>query len=392
MSRPWTERLLGREPQQRARNLQQLLTLPFVWGAVLLGSGVSLWLQVPTLLWLSWALLELGFSVLFTTLVRCGWSARRVDPLLLLPQMLVGTALAAWAYLMVGPYRVLVVPGLMVVLLFGMFQLPTRDGLKALGFALLCMLLASAAGLRWLGFAWADELIHFGVLLLCLPATSALAVQMSKVRHRLERQTRRLNEALGRIEQLATRDALTGLPNRREGERLLQQALAGLPRHGRPLALAMLDLDHFKQINDQHGHAAGDAVLQALATTAGQQLRGHDQLVRWGGEEFLLLLEGDGVAALARLQQAVREAPVRLGDGRSVAYDFSAGLSPLRAGERAEDALARADALLYQAKQDGRGRVVRDPLAEAGTVTPPWLQNPQPVPQPPPPPAPPAPP
>ena len=344
----WRRRLLGQGEAQQARSLQQALTLPFIAAVVLLGSAVAAHLGVPPQWWGSWAAVEVLQSLLFTGLVRSGWSARCRQPLLLEPQMLVGTLMAGWAYLMVGPYRALVIPGVMVVLLFGMFQLPRAACLRTLGFALVVMGAASTLGhARWpQQFPLEDEWIHQGMVWICLPAVSLLALHMSRLRHRLE-------EALAQIRLLATQDQLTGLPNRRHAETQLAAALQRQQRTGQPFWLALMDLDHFKRLNDEHGHAAGDAALQRFAQTAGPQLRGTDTLARWGGEEFLLMLEpcDDAPLVLQRLRKylAAHETPLR----------FSAGLVQAQPGEAMAALLARADEALYRAKATGRDRVVQ---------------------------------
>ena len=124
----------------------------------------------------------------------------------------------------------------------------------------------------------------------------------------------------------------------------------------------MLDLDHFKRVNDQHGHAAGDAVLVAFSKTVQAQLRDTDTLARWGGEEFLLLLEDapvEGVmVVMQRVQAAVRQLTVPLPD-QNLSCRFSAGLACFEPGDTAPSLLLRADKALYRAKAEGRDRVVQ---------------------------------
>jgi diguanylate cyclase (GGDEF)-like protein len=152
-------------------------------------------------------------------------------------------------------------------------------------------------------------------------------------------------------------DSLTGLLNRRALEGRLRDAWIHMRRRHAPLALLMIDVDHFKRINDTHGHAAGDAVLQALARLLRGNLRGDDQVGRIGGEEFLLVLpETDSRAAMAlaeRLRECARD--------EQLGVTLSLGLSLVRIEDDGpEQALLRADAALYRAKGAGRDRVVRD--------------------------------
>ncbi|MBH9577278.1 GGDEF domain-containing protein [Inhella proteolytica] len=158
-------------------------------------------------------------------------------------------------------------------------------------------------------------------------------------------------------------DALTGLPNRRQMERRLQQELARAQRHaGAGCCVLLADLDHFKRVNDQHGHDAGDAALRHLAACWLPRLRTEDLLARWGGEEFLLLpqtLPEQGAAMAERLRAALAEQPLPW-QGGPIALTVSLGLAHSAGRDRA--ALLRdADAALYRAKAGGRNRVVLAP-------------------------------
>jgi two-component system cell cycle response regulator len=160
----------------------------------------------------------------------------------------------------------------------------------------------------------------------------------------------------------AVSDRLTGLPNRRYIEERLDQAMAAARRTRRPLVLAFADLDHFKQINDRHGHAAGDAVLRHAAAALRQAFRRSDVIARYGGEEFVILFpEAEPAAATERLERfraGVAGQPVRLPSTVAVPITFSVGLAVFPDdGEEAADLLARADQRLYAAKRAGRNRL-----------------------------------
>jgi diguanylate cyclase (GGDEF)-like protein len=174
----------------------------------------------------------------------------------------------------------------------------------------------------------------------------------------------RLND---RLSQLATHDPLTGLLNRNGLDEALQRHFGQRPP--RALVLCQLDIDHFKQVNDVHGHAAGDAVLRGVARTLAAQVRGGDFVARLGGEEFLVGCSGaDHAQAMAlaeRLRAAVASQHHLLGAGQDLACTVSIGVSPVFHERGAwEAALRDADAALYQAKQAGRNRVVA--AADAG--------------------------
>ncbi|MFN7182762.1 MAG: diguanylate cyclase [Thermomonas haemolytica] len=159
------------------------------------------------------------------------------------------------------------------------------------------------------------------------------------------------------LETLAIQDALTGARNRRALEQELAIAMAVSTRQQRPVALLLFDLDHFKLVNDRHGHDAGDQVLRAFVMLIQSHTRASDHLFRYGGEEFVLLLEDTdipGVQATFAKLQAVVHARLRIQD---TPVTVSAGAAILRQGESREQWFARADAALYQAKQGGRDRL-----------------------------------
>jgi diguanylate cyclase (GGDEF)-like protein/PAS domain S-box-containing protein len=160
---------------------------------------------------------------------------------------------------------------------------------------------------------------------------------------------------------LATVDPLTGAYNRRQGDALLAAEFARRARNGRDFAVLMLDIDHFKAVNDRFGHEAGDAVLCALVRDGQKALRAVDMLVRWGGEEFLVVLP-DTVAdaamvAAERLRTALAKTEVSASDGPTVRFTVSIGVAvPLT--DNPGELLRRADLALYAAKAGGRNRVI----------------------------------
>lgn len=161
---------------------------------------------------------------------------------------------------------------------------------------------------------------------------------------------------------LARVDRLTGVPNRRHLEEQLARLINGSYRHAQPLALLLIDVDHFKAVNDSHGHAAGDEVLRILATKMASSLRGDDMVGRWGGEEFLALLPNTApdaaVAVAERLRCTVSGGSIKLADGRVIVATVSIGCASTTTGAPADELLAIADLALYSAKRLGRNRVV----------------------------------
>ncbi|MDB4384457.1 GGDEF domain-containing response regulator [Opitutaceae bacterium] len=181
----------------------------------------------------------------------------------------------------------------------------------------------------------------------------------------LERSLRyalKLADTLAELKRLATRDALTGLLNRRELNRIMAEETERSVRFGRPFSLVMLDLDHFKSVNDTHGHAAGDLVLQEASLRAQACLRPTDRIARFGGEEFaVLLIELDEEAAsevAERIVKKMRETSFDIGDGTAITVTVSAGLATLpRVAQTSDELMAAADKALYVAKASGRDRM-----------------------------------
>jgi diguanylate cyclase (GGDEF)-like protein/PAS domain S-box-containing protein len=167
-------------------------------------------------------------------------------------------------------------------------------------------------------------------------------------RKHLEEERRAL---LDRLEAMAHTDPTTGLPNRRAWDEELRNAIARSHRHGHPLALGLIDLDHFKHYNDAHGHPAGDALLTEAATAWRLSLRVTDFIARYGGEEFAVLLPDCPSDEVHSLLERLRAATPR---GQTV----SIGIAYWEDGEGADALVARADAMLYAAKKAGRDRVV----------------------------------
>jgi len=180
---------------------------------------------------------------------------------------------------------------------------------------------------------------------------------------RSQRETEQLRESLAKARLEADVDHLTRLPNRRAFERRLVSATMEAVAKGEPLSIAFCDVDHFKKINDRHGHDAGDRVLCALAATLNEHGGGNCFIARHGGEEFVLLLYGLGKDAAQARVDAIRRAQasrrlVNRDSGHGFGQvSFSAGVTEIADYSDMRSALARADAALYRAKEKGRNRV-----------------------------------
>ena len=159
----------------------------------------------------------------------------------------------------------------------------------------------------------------------------------------------------------AITDSLTGARNRRGITISVLEAMAHAERYGHPLSVAMVDVDYFKEVNDTHGHKAGDRVLQGVAAILTEALRLPDKVGRYGGEEFLLVMPETGLDETStlteRIRQQVSEAEFDIGD-RKVKLTISIGAVLFEKGEDLEQLVSRADRALYRAKESGRNSVV----------------------------------
>ena len=176
----------------------------------------------------------------------------------------------------------------------------------------------------------------------------------------MEQQAQGYREHLEEQRQKALIDPLTGLPNRAAWGERLQHEVEQWQAHGKPLLIAMLDLDHFKRINDGYGHLAGDKVLKIIATQLRKHLRPIDFIARFGGEEFVLLMPDTPLAAgldlIEKLRAAIEACPFHF-KGEPVTITTSIGVSAFRTGDRSDHVLKRADEALYRAKRRGRNAV-----------------------------------
>ncbi|MDR7331680.1 diguanylate cyclase [Roseateles asaccharophilus] len=206
----------------------------------------------------------------------------------------------------------------------------------------------------WLGLA----LLYLFMRLVRLQTVVRTQRQQSQELHEINRV---LNARSEQLVQMATTDALTGAFNRKGLEDVLQQALADWRTHQHPLGLVLIDIDHFKAVNDTHGHQTGDRVLAGLAELVRRHVRAQDLLGRWGGEEFLLVCRDTQLPQALGIAEKLRAliAGHDFGDGLRVTASF--GVAAMDNGERPlEQVFAAADAALYRAKAEGRNLVIAE--------------------------------
>jgi two-component system cell cycle response regulator len=217
-----------------------------------------------------------------------------------------------------------------------------------------------------LDLAAAVEALHRGVQdFLVEPVSDGELIARVAAAGRTKVLQEELFEQTRRLETLIFEDALTGLANRRFILTQLGAQVSASRRHGRPVSVAIVDIDHFKPVNDAHGHQVGDRVLVAVASALAENLRAEDQLGRLGGEEFLVVLGDTDAAAAARVTEKLRCEVARAAvehDGHALSVTVSIGTATWD-GEAPEELLRRADDTLYAAKAAGRDRTLSAPAS-----------------------------
>jgi len=293
-------------------------------------------------------------AALFYLMVRTGLNRRFSDPSLATEQTAAAILFLAYIMYHAPAAREALTLFYLVVMLYGALRL------SAARLAALSMLALAAHG-TVLHFSYQrDEdymdvdaaLTEFAVLMVTLPWFAAMGGYVNRLRAGLAGSNRRLEDALERIREIATRDELTGTYNRRFLMESLARELARAGRSGGGFSACLIDVDHFKAVNDTLGHAAGDGVLKQVAEIAGRGLRAIDVFGRFGGEEFLLLLpdtDRAGARAVAERIRAAVAAETRVTVTIGVAQ---------HAGDGAAAVLARADQALYRGKAAGRNTVL----------------------------------
>ncbi len=324
---------------------------------------------------LAWLLaLAMAINAAFFVAIRTGASRRFTDPSLMVFQIGIAGLLAlVIGYFVVAEAMVIVLSLFFTAFFFGMFSFTIRQylamtGLAAFGYGIMLLLKYDAA--QRSGTLFHLELLQFMILMMVLLWMSLLGGYLAGLRSSLARKKNALAAALARLKELASRDELTGLHNRRHLMETLEQQQERATRYGEPFALCIVDLDLFKRVNDSYGHGVGDEVLRGFSERIRSLMRRMDVIGRgevdstfgrYGGEEFLLLLPyaaaSNACACIERLRTAMHANPFQTSAG-PLAITFSAGVAQYRKGESIADVINRADEALYRAKNAGRDRVV----------------------------------
>lgn len=184
--------------------------------------------------------------------------------------------------------------------------------------------------------------------------------EVTDLNERLQSEREALARANDHLHELATTDSLTGAMNRYRIEHLVQVFLANAERYGHSFSLVLFDIDHFKEVNDTYGHDEGDRVLKTLVNSLESCLREGDQLGRWGGEEFLVLVPNTELAGAVEFAERLRAQVAATDFGLRDPVTASLGVTEWRKGDSLKALLVRADSAMYQAKKTGRNRVITD--------------------------------
>lgn len=303
-----------------------------------------------------------GFVWLVTNSVRALESAQANTTTELIIAFWCNLGIVAIATLLGGDMRLLLLVGVVFGILYTGLQFSERRVRNV-------MLSSLVAYVCFVALKSTVEPLILEFELLCalgfavmLFAASLIAREIIRLRQEAQMRAKTLSHALRRVEELAMRDDLTGLYNRRHLLDFVERAIAARERGGPSFALAYCDLDHFKRVNDRFGHECGDRLLQSFAKAASNSVRTNDLVARLGGEEFVLVLvdtdTSDASDIVERLR--MRTSALRVSSAEpTYKVTLSSGLASFREGDTVEALLRRADNALYEAKEQGRDRLVR---------------------------------
>lgn len=372
-------RIIPRDDRRTAlrlkRQLMAVYSYVFVWLGVRLGMELGYFdPHTPHLLLFG---ITIGLNLVVFILIRSGWSERLPDPSLTVPQLVIGIVLITLLLHYTQELRGAMLSIYFMAMTFGVLSLTRAKMILMSIFVVLCF--GTLVAWEWImepeAILWSITIGYFSILVLGLTWFVYVGGYIRNLQHRVRRQrselrrqqdaledaNHQLNDAMTRLEQLAIRDQLTELFNRRHFLERLEEELARAERSNGVFHIAIIDLDHFKRINDSYGHNAGDEVLKRFAETARDTLRRSDVLARYGGEEFICLFpEGSG-DDIRTVMERLRDTFAHIQYGHLPEKEhvtLSAGIGASRPGDNATTLTERADRALYRAKREGRNRVV----------------------------------
>lgn len=312
-------------------------------------------------------------NVVFFALLRSGLNLRFPDPSLTLPQMIVATIWVMVLVMLAPQVRGILLLLYVVIFLFGIFRLRRYQylGLTALVILSYGLIILHNSYFGTYQESLSLELLQYAVLVTTLIWLAFFGSYVGQLRDIVARRNRELAEALNRNRELAIHDDLTGVFNRRHIIEILEQERTRALRTGRGFGVCLMDIDHFKEINDRFGHLAGDEILREFAKRVAGEIRGLDRLGqdgkpeqetfgRYGGEEFLLVLpetDAEGTRICGERIRARVATDLFKSETTNAKITVSIGITVYRVDEHIRETLARTDQALYRAKHNGRNRV-----------------------------------
>ncbi|AEK64115.1 GGDEF domain-containing protein [Collimonas fungivorans] len=316
---------------------------------------------------LLYAMVVVLVNGVYYLLIRSGVNRRYKDPGLTFAQVVTALLLQTCFLILAPQVGYLFLINFFVIYGFGVLGLSTFWYVVSWLIGSLALVLAFSVAGAHLSFPVAS---NFSQLLVCLSfiLTLGRCIYLTNMLSRMQRKIMEKNQqlvlAMKRVQELATRDELTNIENRRSLMEILAVEQKRFQRGGTPFCIAILDLDGFKAVNDNFGHAAGDLVLKTFVEIVRNEMRLSDHFARYGGDEFVLVLTGttvqEGVTALDRIC-----AETEMYDwskfGKDIVLTASIGITDFRPGESIDEAFQRADMALYGAKAAGRNRVMISP-------------------------------
>ncbi len=358
----------GLQSALRGRSGTRLRVLAIISASYTLDTVLlSLFALVGTVSWRIPALYFLAAAIVcgvFYFVVRSPFSDGFRDRNLSAMQMATATAIQLGFITLAPNLAMFFLAILFIVFAFGTLRLTARQSVAAV------VLLAVSSGvvLRSVGErvgsippSSVELTLLWLSFLLTLARVSYVGTYGSAVRRQLHKRNEDLAHSVSQIGRLASHDELTGTLNRRSMSALIEEQIRLATRGGQEFCVAMLDLDHFKAINDRYGHVTGDDVLRVFGELAGATMRVTDRFARYGGEEFVMLLPATPLAHASGAVERVRAATAAAvwdGIAPGLSLSVSAGIAAYRPGDTMSNLIGRADAALYDAKRSGRNRLI----------------------------------